>query len=138
MQKILWSRSVEKDKLRYVTMLCDRDSKSDLQVYGDDKQIKEGDCLNHVSRRMDTALRKLIETSKAKGCRISDKGKVTEDMVLKIQNDYGKAVKEHSDSGPLLKKRSFAILFSSKAYTLSPRFYILVFLAERPCKRQKP
>eukprot|EP00795_Rhopilema_esculentum_P009911 gene9911-18515_t len=114
--KRLWRRSIEKDKLRCVTMLCDGNSKSfkavsDLHVYGKEKQITKEECVNHVSKRMGTALRKLIDTLKAeRGSPISGKGKVTKDMVLRIQNCYGKTGKEHSNHVPLLKKRIFAIL----------------------------
>ena len=107
-------------------MLCDGDSKSfqavsDLQLYGDDKQIKMEDCINHVSKRMGAVLRKLIETSKAEGCPISGKGTVTKDMMLRIQNYYGKAVKEQSDDVPLLKKRIFAFLFYLASSDASPK-----------------
>ena len=124
--KRLWRRSIEKHKLRYVAMLRDGDSKSfqavsDLQVYGEEKEITKEDCINHVSKRMGTALRKLIDTSKAEGSPISGKGKVTKDMVLRIQNYYGKAVKELSDDVPLLKKRIFAILFHLASSDANPK-----------------
>ena len=66
----LWKGSEEKDKLRYTAMLCDGDSKAfDAAVaadpYGPDIMIEKKDCVNHVSKRMGTALRNIVATSKA-------------------------------------------------------------------------
>ena len=111
----LWNRSVERD-LRYTTMLCDGHSKSfdavaEDDVYGKDKKIEKEGCINHISKRMGTGLRKLVDTAKAGGNPISGRGKLTKDKILKIQNYYGKAVKENGHDLVLLKKRIFAILF---------------------------
>ena len=70
--KRLWGRSIEKYKLRYTVMLSDGDSKSydavsSAEVYGKDKKITKEDCINHVSKRMGTALKKLVDSSKAQG-----------------------------------------------------------------------
>lgn len=112
----LWRRSVEKLSLRYTVMLCDGDSKAydkivEMEVYGREKQVAKEECINHVSKRMGTALRKLIETSKARGESISGRGKLTQEKVLKIQNYYGRAIKDNTDDLNVLKQRIFAILF---------------------------
>ena len=111
----MWKRSIEKNSMRYTTMLCDGDSKSfdaisDAQAYGPDVVIKKEDCVNHISKRMGTALRNLVSEAKAKGSSVSGKGKLTQQKILKIQNYYGRAIKDHHDDIPLLKKRIFAIL----------------------------
>ena len=72
-------------------MLCDGDSKTfdalvSLEVYGKDITMKKEDCVNHVSKRMGTALNKLVVESKAGKESISGKGKQTQDKILKIQN----------------------------------------------------
>ena len=115
--KILWSRSVEKCKLRYTTILCDGDSKAfdavtNLNVYGPGNVIQKEDCINHVSKRMGTALRNLVASSKAQKNSISGKGKgkLTLQKVTKIQNYYGRAIKDHASDIPLLKKKIMAIL----------------------------
>ena len=112
----LWGRSIEKASLRYTTMLCDGDSKSfdavaEDNIYGKDKKLEKEDCINHISKRMGTGLRKLVDTAKAGGNPISGRGKLTKEKILKIQNYYGKAVKENAHDLVLLKKRIFAILF---------------------------
>ncbi len=112
----LWSRSLDQFKLRYTTMLCDGDSKSydavsSPQLYGPEKNIDKEDCINHISKRMGTALQKFVATEKAKGESIAGKGKLTQQKIMKIQNFYGRAVKDNSNDLKVLKKRIFAILF---------------------------
>ena len=114
--KRLWGRSIEKFNLRYTTMLCGGDSKSfdavkDLQVYGENVVIQKEDCINHISKRMGTALRKIVESSKAAGSSISGRGKLTQDKIAKIQNYYGKAVKENCNDLPQMKKRNLVSSF---------------------------
>ena len=86
-------------------MLCDGDSKSydaisEAQVYGPNFIIKKEDCVNHISKRMGTALRNLVSEAKAKGSSVSGKGKLTQQKILKIQNYYGRAIKDHIDNVP--------------------------------------
>ncbi|MPD06632.1 hypothetical protein E2C01_102456 [Portunus trituberculatus] len=55
--KLLWQRSVEKCKLRYVKIISDGDSKGisavqNLGLY----DVKKLECVNHVSKRLGTAL----------------------------------------------------------------------------------
>ena len=80
--KRCWGRSVDKVKLRYMTMLCDGDSKSydavsGAEIYGSQKPITKEDCINDISKRMGTALQKLLSTSKVQGESLAGKGKLT-------------------------------------------------------------
>ncbi len=123
----LWKRSVADHKLRYTAMLCDGDSKSfdavcEAKVYGKVKICKE-DCINHISKRMGTALRKLSAESKSQGASISGKGKLTQAKILKIQNYYGRAIKDHADDVDLLKKRLMAILFHLSSTDENPKHH---------------
>ena len=59
--KRIWSRSVGKYGLCYTTVLSDGGSKaydtiSTMEVYGKDKTAAKEECINHVSKRMGTAL----------------------------------------------------------------------------------
>ena len=61
--EILWSHSLEKHNFRYTTLLSDGDAKTfkhlcSLNVYGDVSLTKE-ECVNHVAKRIGTALRNL-------------------------------------------------------------------------------
>eukprot|EP00794_Sanderia_malayensis_P018474 gene18474-biopygen15564 len=124
--KNLWERSVEQHKLRYTTMLCDGDSKAfgavnELKVYGDDVEIEKEDCINHVSKRMGTALREVVAVYKAQKKSISGKGKLTQIKMKKIQNYYGKALKDHAEETKLCQKRIMAILFHLSSTDTNPK-----------------
>ena len=111
----LWRRSVEVNKIRYTTMLCDGDSKSfdsvkAHNVYGDVSITKE-DCIDHVSKHMGTALRSLVAIAKVQKESISGRGKLTQDKITKIQNFYGRAIKDNPNDIEMMRKRIFAILF---------------------------
>ena len=59
--RVLWRRSVEKHKLRYVTMPSDGDSKTfnvlnSIKSYGDNLEIDREECVNHVRKHLGTAL----------------------------------------------------------------------------------
>ena len=122
----LWTRSIEKHNVRYMTMLSDGDSKAfdaltALNVYGDEKPIEKEECTNHVSKRMGTALRNMVAVSKAQKNSIAGKGKLTQTKIKKIQNFYGKAIKDYSDDVKLCKKRIMAILFHLSSTDDSPK-----------------
>ena len=64
--EILWKRSVQKHGLRYITLLSDGDARTynhivTLNVYGDDCLVQK-ECVNHVSKRLQSALRKVAAT----------------------------------------------------------------------------
>ena len=70
-------------------MLCDGDSKAfdaetDLNVYGPGNLIQKEDCINHVSKRMGTALTNLVASSKAQKDSVSGKGNLTLQKVAKM------------------------------------------------------
>ena len=121
----IWQRSVDKLGLRYTTMLSDGDSKSfdavsKINVYGDTEISKE-DCVNHVSKRMGAALRNLKAEAKAAKKPIGGKGKLTDEKVVKIQNYYGRAIKDNAGDTELMKKRIFAILFHMTSTDDNPK-----------------
>ena len=124
--KRIFKRSMDKHKLRYLTVFSDGDSKSydalvAEKVYGDELEIKKEECINHVSKRMGTALRKLKGELKARGQSISGKGKLTDSLVKKIQNYYGRAIREHSDNTVQMKKRIFATIFHLSSSDQHPK-----------------
>lgn len=66
--KKLWSRSSQLG-FRYTEIISDGDSKAfmtlqDMKVYGPNVVLKKEECVNHVGKRMGTALRKLVETKR--------------------------------------------------------------------------
>lgn len=65
----LYGRSLAKHKLKYIPFVGDGDSKSykavtDSAPYGHGVFIPKEDCIGHVTKRMGTALRKLVDSHK--------------------------------------------------------------------------
>ena len=73
------------------------------KVYGE-TEIKKEECVNHVAKRMGTALNNLVAQGKAQKDSISGKGKLTKDKIIKIQNYYGRAIKDNSSDVVMMKK----------------------------------
>lgn len=66
----LWRRSINYN-LRYTTLLSDGDSKAfthlqNINIYGGNVIIEKEECVNHVSKRLGTALRKIVKDCKVK------------------------------------------------------------------------
>lgn len=82
---ILFKRSLEKNGLRYTTILSDGDSLSFHALMQEDisgcLEIEKKDCLNHVHKRMGAALRTLVEKKKAQGESFGGKRKLTLDKI---------------------------------------------------------
>ena len=98
--ELLWDRSTNRD-FRYTTMLSDGDARtfnhlSSLQLYGDVELQKE-ECINHVAKRLGTALRKLAASGKKAGVTLGGRGfgKLKQTTINKLTAYYGKAVRDH-------------------------------------------
>ncbi len=79
-------------------MLRDGDGKAfdgfiTRKLYGEDINITKEDCINHVSKRMRTALRNIVANSKGQKESISGKGKMIQEKIPKITNYYSRALK---------------------------------------------
>ncbi|GFU67861.1 uncharacterized protein TNCV_1201051 [Trichonephila clavipes] len=67
----LWKRSTSLG-FRYITVLSDGDCKTfnylcEKKMYGPDIVIKKEECINHVSKRLGTALRSTVKDCRAQG-----------------------------------------------------------------------
>ena len=67
------------------------------------------------------ALRNLKAEAKAAKKSIGGKGKLTDEKVFKIQNYYGRAIKDNAGDTELMKKRIFAILFHMTSTDSNPK-----------------
>lgn len=108
---ILWHRSKEHGFI-YKYMLSDGDSKTIANLnsekpYGEDCQIIKRECINHVSKRFGTALRKIKKSSKIGGSGI---GKLTESKIIKLTNYYGKAIRSNLKDIQSMKRNIYATL----------------------------
>ncbi|GFX71830.1 uncharacterized protein TNCV_2010671 [Trichonephila clavipes] len=73
----LWKRSTSLG-FRYITVLSDGDCKTfnylcEKKVYGPDIVIKKEECINHVSKRLGTALRSTVKDCRAQGISLGGK-----------------------------------------------------------------
>ena len=99
-EELQWDRSTNRG-FRYTTMLSDSDARifkhlSSLQVYGDVELQKE-ECIDHVAKRLGTALRKLAASGKKAGVTLGGRGngKLKQTTINKLTAYYGKAVRGH-------------------------------------------
>ncbi|KAK6195422.1 hypothetical protein SNE40_000858 [Patella caerulea] len=70
-----------------------------MHVYGDEHLISKQECINHVSKRMGTALRKLTKDSKKVGVTLGGRGhgRLTQNLINKLTLYYGKAIRDHAN-----------------------------------------
>lgn len=96
--EVLWKRSMNY-KFRYTKIISDGDSKvfshlSELNVYGENVSLLKEECVNHVSKRLGTALRNLVKTCKAKKITLGGKshGSLKETTIVKLTKYYKNAI----------------------------------------------
>lgn len=113
---ILFERSLQKHNMRYTTILCDGDSRTfnaiqEAEVYGFVEVVKE-DCVNHVQKRMGTALRNLVQKHKADGKRnLGGKGRLTADLITRLSAYYGRALKSHEGDVDAMQRAVMATYY---------------------------
>lgn len=76
--KVMWGRSDILHQLRYTTLVSDGDAKTfsaltEIRPYGT-LDIKKQECINHVAKRLNTALRNLVNTENKRGVRLGGAG----------------------------------------------------------------
>ncbi|KAK4327340.1 hypothetical protein Pmani_002172 [Petrolisthes manimaculis] len=106
--KILFGRSVENCKMKYVRVVSDGDSKGykavkAMKPYGDGVEIKKEECTNHVAKRIGKALLKLKQGGRKAGS-------LTAVSVKKLQNYFTQAIKNHIGDEEEMKKAIYATL----------------------------
>lgn len=111
--KTLWARS-HLNKLRYKKYIGDGDCSAYNAVcalndnagpYGVDKQVIKEECVNHVHKRMGTALRKIVketteeyQTKKGEVRQkklLGGRGKLTDAVIDKLTDYYGTAIRRN-------------------------------------------
>ncbi|KAH9381036.1 hypothetical protein HPB48_008250 [Haemaphysalis longicornis] len=111
---IMFKRSLSKNGLRYTTVMSDGDSRTmhslkEEGVYGF-VPIEKKDCINHVCKRMHTALRNVREQKKAQGVTLGGRGKLTDQKIRRISSYYGYALRSHAHDVPAMQKAVQATL----------------------------
>lgn len=94
----LWKRSLDYG-FRYTTLVGDGDSKvfrhlKDLNVYGNNIGLEKEECINHVSKRLGTALKNLVKECKAKKVTLGGKshGSLKDSTINKLTKYYHNAI----------------------------------------------
>lgn len=99
-------------------MLSDGDAKTHQHlnencVYGSSILIKKEECVNHVAKRLGTALRNKVKELRIKGTTIGGRkrGNLKEETIVKLQNYYRKAIKDNAPNIEKMKTAIFATLY---------------------------
>nr|XP_042908183.1 uncharacterized protein LOC122271327 [Parasteatoda tepidariorum] len=124
---ILWQRSIAECKFRYTVLLSDGDSKmfallSKQNVYGDIPIVKE-ECINHIAKRLGTALRNKVKEYKARGECLGGKkkGHLTDITINRLANYYRKAIEDNAPNFDKMKNAIFASLYHCTSTDKSPK-----------------
>ena len=113
----IFQRSVEVNKLRYKTYIGDGDSSAYQKVV--ESKPYEGlipqkaECIGHVQKRVGSRLRNLKKIFKGKlsdGKPLDGKGRLTEKIVNTLQNAFGMAIRQNTNSVYAMKKAIAALL----------------------------
>lgn len=124
--EILWKRSIAY-KFRYTTIVSDGDSKvfvhlQSLNIY--DRELKKEECINHVSKRLGTALRNEIKACKAKKITLGGKahGSLKDSTIKKLTRYYHNAIFSNINKDVVSVKNSIlATLHHCSSTDESPR-----------------
>lgn len=128
--KALCSRSEAKLGVRYKEYLGDGDSKGFTAVleskpYGDGLDITKLECVGHVQKRMGSRLRRLKRDFKKKqlsdGKGIGGSGRLTNEEIHRLQNYYGKAIRENLGSEEDMERAIWATLDHRRSTDENPR-----------------
>lgn len=105
----IFSRSIGSRQLKYTTFVGDGDSSSFGRVkqamddkFGSDYIVAKEECVGHVQKRLGTALRKYKKDMKGKklsdGKTVGGRGRLTDKVIDKMQNYYGKAIRGNKEN----------------------------------------
>ena len=125
--QVLWGRRVQLHNMRYTTVLSDGDSKMYDTLIGPDYPVVKEECLNHVGKRLGTALRNVVADNSKRKITLGGVGfgRLTQAKISKLQTYYTRAIRS-SSSVPQMRKAIYGTLnhsFSTDAnptHTLCP------------------
>lgn len=151
----LFSRSLDND-MRYTVFISDGDSSAYNAVcsMNDGKgpyngiEIEKGECINHVGKRLGTALRKVREqvitekkTKTGKTRRVKEmggKGKLTDFVIAKLQKYYTAAIRRHvGGTVEALRKDIYASFLHCSSSDNNPQHHLCPKTPDSYCFYQK-
>ena len=125
--KRMWERS-KSYGLQYTTMLSDGDAKTftslqQSKVYGDNVDLVKEECINHIHKRMGTALRNLVADERKRGTTIGGRkhGNLTAEKIERIARYYRNAILQNSGNVPAMKNAIYAILDHCRSTDSQPK-----------------
>lgn len=115
----LWKRS-EQYGFRYTTLLSDGDAKTfsklcEVKPYGDGVCITKEECVNHVGKRLGTALRNVVKECRTVGKSLGGRGHGTlkATTISKLTRYYQKAILDNQGDLHSMKTAIYATLYHS-------------------------
>ncbi|RUS69872.1 hypothetical protein EGW08_022368 [Elysia chlorotica] len=122
----MWGRSLN-HRMRYTHFVGDGDAKTIAAVnkqkfYGEVEVVKE-ECVNHVAKRLNGGLRKLITSLSKQNVRLggNKRGSLTAAKIGLLQSFYTTAVRTYSSSTEEMSKAIWASFFHSISTTDQPQ-----------------
>ena len=118
----IFSRSLEKRGVKYTNYLGDGDTKGLMKVvearpYGD-TEIEKLECIGHIQKRMGTRLRRIVKDMKGKDLpdekkkkKIGGAKRLTAQEIDNLQNYYGKAIRDNTNSVENMRRAIWATYF---------------------------
>ncbi|GFW13471.1 uncharacterized protein TNCV_1209371 [Trichonephila clavipes] len=113
---------------RYITVLSDGDCKMfsylcQKKVYGPDIVIKREECINHVSKRLETTLRSTVKDCRAQGISLGGKshGSLKEATITKLTTYYQKAILRNKGDVNAMKTAIYTTLLHSISTDAKPQ-----------------
>ena len=96
-----------------------------MKPYGNEVEIQKLECVGRVQKRMGTRLR-VLKTSYKKqklsdGKGLDGRGRLTYDMIDRIQNYYGMAIRQNTNSVSEMKKAVWALFFHVSSTDENPK-----------------
>ncbi|XP_058796973.1 uncharacterized protein LOC131667523 [Phymastichus coffea] len=113
---IMWRRTISQGNFRYTTILCDGDSKTFIHlekqnIYNGIPLVRE-QCVNHVKKRMTTALHEEIKKAKAQKITLggNKKGALTDKCIKHLSNYYLSCIKRNKNNVEKMRTEVLATL----------------------------
>ena len=106
--RVLGTRSEAKHSLKYLTHIGDGDSKGHKEVcQAKPYAVLKEECIGHIQKRMGKALRDLRKAKKGEklsdGLCLGEAGRLTDDLIDKLQTHYGLAIHQNNQLQPMAK-----------------------------------
>lgn len=129
----IYSRSVQKNNLRYTRYVGDGDTNSfksvlDSKPYGEEKPIEKVECVGHVQKRMGTRLRKLKKNYIGKklkdGKGIGGANRLTDNQIDQIQVYFGNAIRGNKNDVVGMRESIWAVFFHKVSTDKIPRHHL--------------